>query len=58
MYEDVERCFQSPSLAAYFDRSWLSHTQLKSSVYDVEALAQVLSAPGASSAVVVACGCE
>jgi hypothetical protein len=41
MYEDVERAFAAPTLTAYFDKSWLSHTQLKASVYDVEALAQV-----------------
>lgn len=41
MYEDTEAAFASPALAQYFDKSWPAHVGLKTSLYDVETLAQV-----------------
>lgn len=43
MYSEVERAFASGSLASYFDKSWLAHTQMKASVYDVETLVRQAS---------------
>ena len=40
LYEDAERHFGVPSLQQYFDKSWLAHTQLKASWFDVETLMQ------------------
>lgn len=41
MYGEVERCFNNAAVSAYFDKSWLTHTQLKASAYEIEAMAQV-----------------
>ncbi|KAG2490070.1 hypothetical protein HYH03_011535 [Edaphochlamys debaryana] len=40
MYDEVERLFNAPSLANYFDKSWGQHVQLKASIYQVEELIQ------------------
>ena len=41
LYEDVNRAFGATILAQYFDKGWSAHSSLKSSLYDVETLAQV-----------------
>ncbi len=35
MYDEVDRAFNAPALANYFDKSWQQHVSLKSSIYQV-----------------------
>lgn len=41
MYGECSSIFQQPVLQQHFERSWIGHTQMKSSLYDVESLMQM-----------------
>jgi programmed cell death 6-interacting protein len=41
MYEEVKHGLGQGALASHFDKSWVSHTSMKASLYDVEALVQL-----------------
>ncbi len=38
MYGEVATAFNTPTLMQHFERSWVSHTQMKAALYEVNAL--------------------